>query len=191
MVIMQEAANAQRKKMHPHKFTMWLAIGTIIMLFAGLTSAYIVKRNQPNWNIFELPKIFYYSTAVILFSSLTLQIATRYFKERAMKQYRIFICITALLGTAFITMQFMGFQALREMGLSLDGNVAGSFIYVIAGTHAVHVLGGVIALIVIFLKAFFGRVKSYSSVPLEVIGTYWHFVDVLWIYLFVFLMLMR
>ncbi len=188
---MQEAANAQRKKMHPHKFTMWLAIGTIIMLFAGLTSAYIVKRNQPNWNIFELPKIFYYSTAVILFSSLTLQIATRYFKERAMKQYRIFICITALLGTAFITMQFMGFQALREMGLSLDGNVAGSFIYVIAGTHAVHVLGGVIALIVIFLKAFFGRVKSYSSVPLEVIGTYWHFVDVLWIYLFVFLMLMR
>lgn len=183
--------NAQRKKMHPYKFTMWLAIGTIIMMFAGLTSAYIVKRNQPNWDIFELPKIFYYSTGVILMSSLTLQVATRYFKERDMKEYRLFLGITALLGVAFVVMQVLGFGKLKEMGLSLDGNVAGSFVYVIAGAHAIHVLGGVIALLVVFLKAFFGRIKNYGSVTIEVLGIYWHFVDILWLYLFVFLLLMR
>lgn len=188
---MENAANAQRKKMHPHKFTMWLAIGTIIMLFAGLTSAYIVKRSQPNWLVFDLPTIFSYATAVIVFSSITLQMAVRYFKEREMRNYRIFISVTVLLGVLFIVMQLMGFQKLRAMGLSLDGNVAGSFIYVIAGAHAVHVLGGVVALVIMFFKAFWGRIKLYSSTSLEVVATYWHFVDILWIYLFVFFLLAR
>lgn len=188
---MENATNAQRKKIHPHKFTLWVAIAGIVMMFAGLTSAYIVKRNQPNWAEFNLPAMFTYSTIVILMSSLSMQMAFRYFKDREMQQYRFYIALTAILGTVFMILQFLGFQQLKAGGLSIDGNVAGSFIYVIAGIHIVHVLGGVIALLVMLGKAFFGTKKLYSSVPLEVTATYWHFVDILWIYLFVFFLLMR
>src|SRR5688572_25480958 len=102
---MTETVSTQRKKIHPHKFTMWVAIGSIIMMFAGLTSAYIVKSNQAEWTTLVIPKLFYYSTAVMVLSSLTMQMAIKSFKERGMHQYRRMISITALLGLAFIVMQ--------------------------------------------------------------------------------------
>ncbi len=188
---MVQAAQQETKKIHPYKFTLWVGMASILMMFAGFTSAYIVKRNQPNWQYFDLPQLFSYSTAVILASSVTMQMALRYFKERNRAQYRLFISVTAILGTGFMIMQFAGFQQLKAAGLSLDGNVAGSFIYVIAGAHVLHVLGGVIALLVMFLRAFFGASRQYSVVPVEVMSIYWHFVDILWIYLFVFFLLMR
>ena len=187
---MEQVANEQQKKVHPHKFTMWVAMGSIVMMFAGLTSAYIVKRNQANWQGFELPKVFWYSTAVILLSSVTMYLANRAIKNRQMAQYRQLIVATAVLGTAFIILQFIGFNDLQTRGIKLVGlgsNVAASFLGVIAGVHMVHVLGGIVALLVIVIKAFAGTKKTYSSVPAEVAGTYWHFVDLLWIYLFVFL----
>jgi cytochrome c oxidase subunit 3 len=185
------AENVQHKKIHPYKFTLWVAMASILMMFAGFTSAYIVKRAQPNWVLFDLPGIFSFSTAVILLSSITIQVSLKYFKERQMLRYRVWICVTAVLGKVFIIMQFLGFQQLKSLGLSLDGNVAGSFIYVIAGAHALHVLGGVVALVIMFIKAFFGSSRQYSSVPVEVVTIYWHFIDILWIYLFVFFLMMR
>ncbi len=176
----------QRKKIHPHKFTMWIALGSIIMMFAGLTSAYIVKRNQGNWQEFRIPMEFYYSTAVILVSSLTIQMALRAFKDREMVKYRRLITITALLGVVFMVMQWFGFGQLYQTGIRLDGNVSGSFLFVITGLHMLHVLGGVVALIVMFFRAFRRQKRTYSSVGIEVASTYWHFVDILWIYLFVF-----
>jgi cytochrome c oxidase subunit 3 len=79
-----EIVNEQRKKIHPHKFTLWVALGSIIMMFAGLTSAYVVKRDQPAWTTFPIPRAFWYSTAVILLSSLTVQMSLKAFKDREM-----------------------------------------------------------------------------------------------------------
>jgi cytochrome c oxidase subunit 3 len=178
----------QRKKIHPHKFTLWVAIGSIIMMFAGLTSAFIVKSNQASWQTIEMPKIFWYSTAVILVSSLVMQTAVRSFKQREMNRYRLLMAVTLLLGMAFIVMQWFGFQQLWNKGIQFRGSGAGQFLYVIAGLHGLHVLGGVVALLIMFAKSLFGKIKLYGSVPVEVMSTYWHFVDFLWIYLFVFFM---
>ncbi len=179
----------QPKRIHPHKFTLWVAMGSIVMAFAGLTSAYIVKKNQSSWLEFDLPVLFWYSTAVIIISSITIHLAVKSFKAREMGRYRNLITITAILGVLFILLQYLGFRDLEARNIALVGaksNSAASFLLVITGLHMLHVLGGVIALLVIFARAFNKRVKSYSSVPVEMAATYWHFVDILWIYLFVF-----
>ena len=181
----------QRKKIHPHKFTLWIAIGSIIMMFAGLTSAYIVKKDQPGWTSFAVPFAFWYSTFTILVSSLTMQMAVKAFRERQMLNYRRLLTITTFLGLLFIALQWIGFTKIWNSGTTLAGSGAGQFLYVIAGLHAVHVLAGVIALIILFFRAFRARIRSYDAVPQEVMATYWHFVDILWIYLFVFFLWIR
>jgi len=184
------STSEQSRKIHPYKFTLWVAMGSIVMMFAGFTSAYIVKRNQPNWQGYDLPPVFFYSTAVILVSSLTMLVAVRKFKERRMDIYRRMLLVTAVLGTVFMALQWIGFKTLQDSGIKLVGagsNVSGSFLAVIAGVHMLHVLGGVVALVIMLLKAFSSKTKSYSRVGVEVAATYWHFVDILWIYLFIFL----
>lgn len=188
---MNTVATVKRNKIHPHKFTLWVAIGSILMMFAGLTSAYIVKRNQANWVSFEIPKAFWYSTAVILLSSFTLFLSAKAFKEREMTRYRSLMAATLVLGVFFVILQVLGFKELTKIGIIFTGNVSFSFLYVIVGIHAVHVIGGVIALVVMSLKAFSQKIRTYSSVPVELVSTYWHFVDILWIYLLVFLMFIK
>ncbi len=188
---MSIVATQQRNKIHPHKFTLWVGIGSILMMFAGLTSAYIVKRNQANWVTFELPKAFWYSTVVIVLSSITLYMSSKAFKERAMSRYRSLMAATLVLGVLFMVLQVVGFKELWEIGVTLTANVSYSFLYVIVGLHAVHVAGGIIALLVMSLKAFSVKTRSYSIVPVDLINTYWHFVDILWIYLLVFLLMIR
>lgn len=189
-----EATNTvseQKKRIHPHKFTLWVAIGSIIMMFAGLTSAYIVKRDQPGWTTFDMPRTFLLSTAVILLSSLTMQIALKSFRERKMDRYRGFITVTAILGLVFVVLQWIGFTQVWDSGVTFRGSGAGQFLFVIAGLHALHVIGGVIALLVMFIKAYRTNVRSYNIVPVEVVSSYWHFVDILWIYLLIFFLLVQ
>lgn len=181
----------QRKKIHPHKFTLWVAIASILMMFAGLTSAYIVKRNQANWFSFEIPLIFWYSTAVVLFSSVTMWQAEKNFKARQMLAYKNLLSATFVLGVVFVAMQIIGFIQLTNSGLTLQKNVSISFLYIIVGLHALHVVGGIIALLVIFIKAFSSKIRNYNAVPVEVMSTYWHFVDALWLYLLIFLIAIR
>jgi cytochrome c oxidase subunit 3 len=176
----------QRKKTHPGKFTLWVAIASIIMMFAGLTSAYIVKSGQAGWVEVITPMAFWYSTAAILLSSLTIQMALRAFRQRNMGQYRLLLTVTGVLGLVFVYFQWQGFQWLWNHGVKLEGSGAGQFLYIIAGLHAIHVTGGIIALTILLLKAYFGKVKNYNPVPVEIMATYWHFVDILWLYLLVF-----
>jgi cytochrome c oxidase subunit 3 len=176
----------QNKKIHPHKFTLWVGIASIMMMFAGLTSAYLVKRTQPGWTSFEVPVVFWYSTSVILISSLTMYLSLKCFRERRMIKYKKLIGVTALLGLLFMLLQFAGFRHLWINGMVLRGSGAAQFLYIIAGLHALHVLGGVIALLTLFVRSRNTRIRSYNSVPVEVVSTYWHFVDLLWIYLFIF-----
>lgn len=191
MAIVMSSSDSQRKKIHPHKFTLWVAIGSIIMMFAGLTSAYIVKSNQPKWLTFEMPGIFWYSTAIILLSSLTMQMALKEFKDRRISKYRNLTTVTLVLGILFVVMQWLGFSQIWNTGVTLSGSGAAPFMYVIFGLHGVHVLGGVIALLIMFLQGLSTRRRNYNPVPVEVITTYWHFVDLLWIYLFVFFMFIQ
>ena len=182
------AGGGQGKKIHPHKFTLWVAIASILMMFAGLTSAFIVKSNLVGWRDIDMPKIFWVSTVVIMLSSLTIQMALRSFRQREMKNYRLLMGLTVLGGIAFVVLQCLGFKELWELQhITFRGvSGAGQFLYVIFGLHALHVVGGVVALTVLFGKAFLGKIKVYSSIPVEVAATYWHFVDILWIYLLVF-----
>jgi cytochrome c oxidase subunit 3 len=176
----------QNKKIHPHKFTLWVGIASIIMMFAGLTSAYLVKREQPGWTSFQVPVAFWYSTAIILISSLTMHLSLKSFRERAMIKYKNGIAVTALLGLVFMLLQYVGFRHLWTNGMVLRGSGAAQFLYIIAGLHALHVLGGVIALLSLFIRSRNARIRSYNTVPVEVVATYWHFVDILWIYLLIF-----
>lgn len=188
-------ANEQRKKIHPHKFTLWVAMASIIMAFAALTSAYLVKMNQSDWHTYRLPSVFTISTIVILFSSATMYLAEKAFKQREMPRFRMWITLTAVLGVVFISLQISGFWQVHYLpDIGVIGNkstASGSFLLVIAGLHILHVLGGVIALLVQFFRAFSRRRRSYAATPVEITSLYWHFVDILWIYLFIFFSVAR
>ena len=186
---MATVSEQQRRRLHPYMFVLWVAMASILMMFAGFTSAYIVKRNDSNWLQFSLPPVFWFSTFVILLSSLTIYLAGVSFKARNMVRYQVLITVTALLGVLFVILQALGFSYLEKHGVKLIGsgsNPSGSFLGVITGVHMLHVIGGVIVLIVMFLRAFNKRIKNYSTVPIDVASTYWHFVDAIWIYLFIF-----
>lgn len=186
--------SGQQNRIHPYKFNLWLGLAGIIMMFAGLTSAYIVKRSQPGWESFTLPLLFFFSTLVIIASSVTIQIALKAFKAHRMAQYRLFFAITALLGLLFIVLQVSGFIRLQESGMKMIGigsNPAYSFVLAIAGLHIIHVLGGVVAVLIVLSKAFGTVRRSYDSVPVEITATYWHFVDILWVYIFLFFQLLH
>lgn len=185
---MDIVTNQRQNKMHPHKFTLWVAIASILMMFAGLTSAFIVKSNLVGWHDVPMLKIFWVSTTVILVSSLTMQMALRSFRQRDMINYRRLLATTLVLGIAFVVLQALGFSVLwTKYHVTFEGSAgAGQFLYIIFGLHALHVMGGIVTLIVMFIKAFFGKIKLYSPVPVEIAATYWHFVDLLWIYLVLF-----
>jgi cytochrome c oxidase subunit III len=181
----------EKKTIHPLKFIMWAGCASIVMMFAGLSSAYIVKRNQANWLSFDIPPIFYYSTAIIVLSSFTIMLSRKAFINREMRQYKSWLFVTTILGIAFVLLQYAGFTQLWASGITLTRNVSFSFLYIIVGLHAVHVLGGVVALIVMYLKSHSKRRKNYNQIYIDLMNTYWHFVDLLWIYLLLFLLLIR
>jgi cytochrome c oxidase subunit 3 len=186
---MNERVTDQNRKIHPHKFTMWVAIGSILMMFAGLTSAYIVKRSQVNWLMIEIPTIFWFSTLAIISSSATIHLSLKSLKERSMVEYRRWMVVTAALGVLFIILQIIGFVQFGKQDIRIVGagsNASYSFLFAISSLHGLHVLGGVIALLVIAIRAVSISKRNYSTLPLEITATYWHFVDALWIYLFIF-----
>lgn len=176
----------EKKRIHPQKFALWIAMASIIMMFAGLTSAYIVRKAQGNWVMYHLPSIFWVSTAAIVLSSVTIILGTKAFKQRQMPRFKMLISVTLILGILFAILQYLGFKQLYATNIRLDGNPSESFLFIIAGLHILHIFGGIVALVIVFFRAFRKKVKIYSSTGLEIVSAYWHFVDVLWIYLFVF-----
>jgi len=179
-----------RSKIHQHKFALWVGIGSIIMMFGAFTSAYVVRRASGNWFEFKLPDIFLLNTAVIVLSSITIHLSYKAFVNGAEKRYKGLLITTFLLGIAFIILQYYGWQAMDAIGATFTVNPSSSFIYVISGLHAAHVLGGLGALGVAMVHAF---ILPYKPTPrrklrFELVVQYWHFVDILWVYLIVFFM---
>lgn len=191
---MDMSINQQRKTIiHPHKFGLWLAMASITMMFGAFTSAYIVRQAAGNWLEFRLPDVFYLSTIVILLSSVSLHTSYTHFKKAKEKTYKIFLIVSLILGISFVGLQYMGWTSLFNVGVDLKGNPSGSFLYLITGVHAAHVLGGIAAISVALLHAYTlnFKVSEKRRVRLQLVNQYWHFVDLLWVYLFIFLLLTR
>jgi cytochrome c oxidase subunit III len=182
------ASEYKRSKIHPKKFALWVGCASMLMLFAAFTSAYIVRQAAGNWLEFRLPDIFYINTGVILLSSAALHGSYLAFKRGKTQAYRVLLVITLILGVAFLALQYQGWQALTDIGVGLTTNPSGSFVYVISGVHAAHILGGIAALVVaiIHATALPHKVTKARKLRFELTSIYWHFVDFLWIYLLVF-----
>ena len=175
--------------MHPLKFALWLFIVTVVMIFAALTSAYIVRQSEGNWLIFELPSIFTINTIILVASSLTMHLAYLAAKKDNFNSLKIFMILTAILSIAFFVGQYEAWGALVDRDVYFVGNPSGSFLYVISGLHAFHLVSGLIFILIMLFSAFKDKVHSKNMVKMEMCTTYWHFLDGLWVYLFIFLLL--
>lgn len=177
----------KRKKVA--KPLLWFGMVSIVMLFAGLTSAVIVRKGDGNWNTYELPVIFLYSTIVLFISSITIYFASRSAKADNQTGVKAGLVATLILGLAFIFMQLEGYKDLVEMRVFFTGaeqNASGSFLYIISGLHIAHLVGGIVALSVTLFNAFRGKYKPKNLLGLQLCSIYWHFMDGMWIYLYLF-----
>jgi cytochrome c oxidase subunit 3 len=175
--------------MHPKKFALWLFMVTVVMLFAAFTSAYIVRQSEGNWLQFELPPAFWITSGVIILSSITMHWAYLSAKKDNLDTVKLAMGITTVLGIAFLIGQFIAWGELVESNVYFVGNPAGSFVYVFSGLHGVHLLGGVVFLIIVLIQTFRYKIHAKSLDQIEMCATYWHFLDGLWLYLFLFLLL--
>ncbi|PQJ21216.1 cytochrome c oxidase subunit 3 [Tenacibaculum sp. SG-28] len=182
----QELVVAKRKSAKP---MLWVAMVSMVMFFAGLTSAYVVSMKREDWVSFDLPQAFYISTFLIVLSSITL-----FFSQRELKKDQIgksfgLLVVTLLLGIGFIIYQYIGFNQLRDLGLYFTGpesTVSTSFIIGITFMHVLHLIAGIIVLLVVIYNHYKKKYSSRDMLGFELGAIFWHFVDVLWIYLFFF-----
>jgi cytochrome c oxidase subunit III len=173
------------------KFIIWLFIITIVMLFASQTSAYLVRRAEGNWAEFEIPTIFWFSTLVLLISSASMHWALLSTKKDNQANLKIAVGLTFAFGVLFLVMQYLGWQNLQQQGVFLKGNPSGSFFYIFTGLHMAHLVLGLGILIATLIAAFKFKLNSGNTLLVEICATSWHFLDILWIYLFVFLLYFR
>ena len=186
----QEEKTGRAKKM-----MLWFGLISLIMSFAGWTSAFVVSSSRPDWLTgFQLPDAFVISLVLILISSVTIYLAKRYFKANNRQMTSVYLVVTFLLGIGFIINQFIGFQEIINAGYNFTGptsNVTMSYIYLIAMVHILHVVAGLIALLVVIYNHFKHKYKPTDLLGFELGAIFWHFVDVLWIYLFFFFYFIR
>jgi cytochrome c oxidase subunit III len=191
-VLAKTTPSVSKFKIHPLQFGLYLGIAGIIMMFSALISAYIVRQAAGNWLEFQLPDQFFYSTLVILFSSLTLHYAYLQLKNERTALHKILTLIGLVLGLVFIGLQYSGWLEMESIGVYLTGNPSGSFVYVLSGLHALHLLGGISALLSAVLYAFLSsRITEKRIFNFKLVLHYWHFVGVLWIYLLLFFILQK
>jgi cytochrome c oxidase subunit 3 len=185
----------QEKQERSKKMMLWFGIGSLIMSFAGLTSAFIVSRKREDWlTDFDLPKAFYISVAVIIGSSLALFLAKKALKTNKRQQATIWLLAAFALGVFFVANQFAGFNEIIGQGYNFTGptsNVTMSFIYLIAMLHIGHVIAGLICLLVVIYNHFKQKYNANNMLGFELAANFWHFVDVLWLCLFLFLYFFR
>ncbi len=178
-------------KIQAYKFALWIGMASIIMFFAAITSAYLVRKPVGNWYEFKLPVEFFYSTILIVISSVFMEFTFKALKSGNRSQYRYGMLATLFFGVLFIWMQIIAWKAMVATGLFIDLNVSVSFLYVISGFHALHVLGGLVVLLISALNAYWQEFTTgpWKILRLDLTRQYWHFVGILWIYLLVFLIL--
>lgn len=185
----------QEKNNRAKKMMLWFGIVSLVMTFAGWTSAYIVSKSRPDWlHDFELPKAFIVSVVIIIASSFTLILAKNALKKNNSSLTTSFLLLTLVLGLAFIYNQFVGFGEIIGSGYHFTGptsNVTMTFIFVIAFMHILHVVVGLICLLVVIYNHFRQKYSAANLLGFELAATFWHFLDILWLLLFLFLFFFR
>jgi cytochrome c oxidase subunit 3 len=182
---------AKKKSAKP---MLWVSMISMIMFFAGLTSAYVISMERDDWVTFDLPPAFFISTALIILSSISLLLSQWFLKKDKRQGSLLFIIITLFLGVGFIWQQYTGFKELESAGLYFTGElstVSSSFILGIAFMHMLHIIAGIIVLLVVIYNHFKYKYKPNDLLGFELGAIFWHFVDILWIYLFLFFYFIR
>jgi cytochrome c oxidase subunit 3 len=188
---------AEEKKITREKVAkpmLYLSMASMAMLFAAFTSAYVVRQQKGDWLVFDMPQIFYISTAVILVSSVTMNWALSSAKQNNLKNLKLGVLITLLLGIIFVIFQVAGWNILYGQKIVFAGkysNASGSFFYVLTLMHLLHLFGGILALSVVWIKSIQGKYSSENLLGVRLCAIFWHFLDLLWIYLFLFLLFVR
>jgi cytochrome c oxidase subunit 3 len=186
---------SEEKNSRAKKMMLWFGIISLIMSFAGWTSAFVVSSSRPDWlKDFQLPDAFIISTIVIVLSSITFILAKNALKKGNNIQTTLFLWMTFILGLVFIFNQFSGFQQIINLGYNFTGptsNVTMSYIYLISVVHILHVVVGLICLLVVIYNHFKQKYKATKMLGFELAATFWHFIDILWVYLFLFLYFIR
>lgn len=182
----------EEKKINRAKKNMlWFGIISLTMSFAGLTSAYVVSKERPDWiTSFEIPQAFYISLVLIIASSITIHLALRKIKKEQNRLGMILLITTFLLGVLFVTFQFVGFSEIIQNGYNFTGptsSITTSFIYLVVLLHVAHVFAGLISLLIVIYNHFKQKYRNGKTLGVELAATFWHFVDLVWIYLFLFL----
>jgi cytochrome c oxidase subunit 3 len=174
-----------------YKLLLLFAMLSMTMMFAGLTSAFVVSKSRPDWlKDFVLPSAFYVSTVLILLGSLTMHMAKKYIQKDQRAATTKMLWATLVLGILFFVFQFIGFQQIISQGYYFTGSastITTTFLYVVTLTHLLHLFGGIISLVVIIYNHFKQKYNSSQTLGIELGAMYWHFLDLLWIYLFLFL----
>jgi cytochrome c oxidase subunit 3 len=189
--LQEELSVAKRKSAKP---MLWVSMISMVMFFAGLTSAYVISMERDDWVSFDLPQAFYISTFLIIGSSITLFFSQKFLKNDKRQLSLIFVIATLLLGIGFVWQQYVGFNQLKSVGLFFTGpesTVSTSFIIGITFMHVLHLLAGLIVLLVVIYNHFKYKYKSDNMLGFELGAIFWHFVDILWIYLFFFFYFIR
>jgi len=186
------------KRREPFSFMLWLGIFGMALVFVALTFVYFSQKGRSDWEYFPMPLAFWLSTFLIIASSITLHLAKQKFKYEQFIHYRILMAATLVLGSLFVLVQILGWRNLVQMNIYLNGSPSGSFLYLLSGLHIVHILGGLFFLMIVFVESikkpsyvdsFIYSVNPPNQLRLKLITIYWHFVDVLWLYLFIFLLI--
>ncbi|MFI0428585.1 heme-copper oxidase subunit III [Mariniflexile sp. HMF6888] len=185
----------EEKNNRAKKMMLWFGIISLIMSFAGWTSAFVVSSSRPDWlKDFQLPNAFIISTIIIMLSSVSFILAKRALKSNHSKTTMLWLFITLILGVVFVFYQFLGFQQIIDLGYNFTGptsNVTMSYIYLIAIVHILHVVVGLVCLLVVIYNHFKQKYKPTKMLGFELAATFWHFIDILWVYLFLFLYFIR
>tara|TARA_B110000091_G_C13491345_1_gene340362 strand:- start:27 stop:614 length:588 start_codon:yes stop_codon:yes gene_type:complete len=187
----QEYLVAKKKSAKP---MLWISMISMVMFFAGLTSAYVISMKRDDWVDFDLPQAFYISTFLIVASSFTLFLSQRFLKQDKRQLSLLLLMLTFFLGVGFVWEQYVGFNQLKSIGLFFTGpesTVSTSFIIGITFIHVLHLLVGVLVLLVVIYNHFKYKYKSDDMLGFELGAIFWHFVDILWIYLFLFFYFIR
>jgi len=174
-----------------YKLILLFAMVSMTMMFAGLTSAFVVSKSRVDWlKDFELPSAFYYSTLVIMGCSITFHLAKKAVQKDNKSATTTFLFATLALGIFFVVLQFVGFGQIVKNGYYFTGtesSITTTFLYIVTVVHLIHLAGGLISLLIIIYNDFKQKYNSTQTLGIELGAMYWHFLDFLWIYLFVFL----
>lgn len=182
---------------HPQKFALWIAMASMSMFFAALTSALLVKKGDyRSWENFRLPGVFLFSTLSVIGVSICIHAALISYRKAKFAQFRWLMFFSFVLGCLFLALQLAGWNVLKHGGMTLTENLSGSFIYVITGAHGAHIVLGLLVMLAFIIHAFRKRndpiyelrniINPKRQLHLELLVSYWHYVDAVWVYLYVF-----